>query len=77
MRIKFIESTFVRGEAVDVGAVRDEDTPLARGLIASRRAVAVVEDAPAEAPAAPEQAAITGTETATTAPAAAKPRRRV
>lgn len=76
MRIKFIEPTFVRGEAVDVGDVRDEDAPLAQLLIGSRRAVAFIEDASVDAPAAPEQAAITGTETATTAPAAAKPRRR-
>ncbi len=76
MRIKFIESTFVRGEAVDVGAVRDEDTPLARVLIASRRAVAVVDDAPADAQAAPQQAAITGTETAIAPTAHTKPRRR-
>lgn len=76
MRIKFIESTFVRGEGVDIGDVRDEDPALARALVASRRAVLVDDVAPVEAPAAPEQAATTGTETATTAPAAAKPRRR-
>lgn len=80
MRIKFIEPTFVRGEAVDVGDVRDEDAPLARLLIGSRRAVAFIEDAPVDAPvaapAAPEQAAITGTETATAPEATAKPRRR-
>ena len=76
MRIRFIENTFMRGEAVDIGAVRDEDASLARVLIASRRAVAVVDDAPADAPAAPEQAAITGTETATAPEAIAKPRRR-
>lgn len=81
MRIKFIEPTFVRGEAVDVGDVRDEDTPLAQLLIGSRRAVAFIEDAPVDAPAAlekaaPEQAAITGTETATAPEATAKPRRR-
>lgn len=86
MRIKFIEPTFVRGGAVDVGDVRDEDTPLAQLLIGSRRAVAFIEDAPVGAPAAPEQAAleqgapeqaaITGTETATAPEATAKPRRR-
>lgn len=76
MRIKFLESTFVRGSAVDRGDVRDEEPTLAQALIASRRAVAVVDDIPATAPAVPEQAATTGTETATTAPAASKPRRR-
>ena len=76
MRIKFLEATFIRGTAVDRGDVRDEEPTLAQALIASRRAVAVVEDAPAAAPAVPEQTATTGTETATTVVTSSKPRRR-
>ena len=76
MRIKFTEATYIRGEGVDVGDVREEDAPLARALIASRRAVAVVDVGVEGAPAAPEQAATTGTEAAVTVVTSSKPRRR-
>ncbi|MEO8501893.1 MAG: hypothetical protein ABI565_13325 [Vicinamibacteria bacterium] len=66
MKIQYIESIFIKGVAVDVGDIRDEEHGFALAMIGSGRAVEVKGEKPSreKAPDGTEVAMTTGKETA-------------